>query len=318
MKRRALLLALLAATGHAAQVEWKRDPDATALLRDGRLVWRFRHAPGLTKPMFDPLALSDGTALTWNAPPDHPWHHALWFSWKYLNQVNYWEEDKATGRSAGVTEWRNVNIETRPDGSARITMDLSYHAAGEPALLSERRRIEISAPGPDGRYHLDWSMTFRAMDRDVRIDRTPIPGEKDGKAFGGYAGLSIRFAKEFQEWHAETTKGPVVRDPTVAFHCETGANGIDFSGRIAGREAGIAMLDEAANLNAPTPWYTVMNRQSDFSFSEAAVVYYRPHVLKAGEALTLHYRVVAHEGRWSAAELGAAQATFAKEVKGLR
>ena len=317
MIRRALLLTLLAATGYTAQFEWKRDPDATALLRDGRLVWRFRHASGLTKPMFDrsrcPMERRSPGTL----------HRIIPGTMRSGSLGNTSIRSTTGKRTKPLEDPRRYGVAQCEHRNAarweRKHLDGSLlPCGGEPALLSERRQIEISAPGPDGRYHLDWSMTFKALDRDVRIDRTPIPGEKDGKAFGGYAGLSIRFAKEFQEWRAETTKGPVMRDSTVAFHCETGANGIDFSGRIAGREAGVAMLDEAANLNAPTPWYTVMNRQSDFSFSEAAVVYYRPHVLKAGEALTLRYRVIVHEGRWTATELGAAQAAFTKEVKGLR
>jgi hypothetical protein len=46
------------------------------------------------------------------------------------------------------------------------------------------------------------------------------------------------------------------------------------------------------------------------------VIYYRPHVLKAVQSLTLRYRVTVHEGRWNAGELATAQAAYIKETKG--
>ncbi len=300
----------------AAAYQWQQDSSSVALVRNGKTIWRFRYGAELSKPMFDPLALADGAVLTWNSPPDHPWHHALWFSWKYLNRVNYWEEEKQTGKSEGVTSWRDVRVTARPDFSARIGMELSYGEPGQPPLLAERRVIAVSAPDSAGTYHLDWSMTFTAQGKDVAIDRTPITGEREGVAYGGYAGLSIRLAREFREWKAVTARGPVTWDRAVPFHCEPGGVGIDFNGAVSGREAGVAFLDHPANLNSPTPWYIVMQPETDFAFSEAAVIYYRPRVLQAGQSLTLRYRVAVHEGRWSAGELATAQAAYIKEAKG--
>ena len=109
------------------QLRWEREASSIALLADGKTVWKFRYGQDLPKPMFHPLALVDGTVLTWDSPPDHPWHHALWFSWKYLNHVNYWEADPkeprragakpAAGKSqeprGGLTDWSDVRITPR-------------------------------------------------------------------------------------------------------------------------------------------------------------------------------------------------------------
>ena len=262
--------------------------------------------------MFHPLAFTDGTVLTWDRPPDHPWHHALWFSWKYLNHVNYWEEGKG---AQGITGWSNVSVNRGRDFSAVIRMDLSYHELAQSAVLTEHREIRVSAPTADGQYHLDWTMTFKVQDRDVVLDRTPIPGEEKGQRFGGYAGLSIRFAKHFTDWRAVTTKGPIEPDPAQINYCVPGAVGSDFSGTVRGSEAGVAFLDHPANLNSPTPWYMVMDPQKSFSFSQAAPIYYRPHVLRARQSLELRYRVVVHGSRWNAADITAAQANYVREVK---
>ena len=70
-------------------------------------------------------------------------------------------------------------------------------------MLAERRVIDISAPDDEGRYAMDWSMTFTAADDDVLLDRTPIPGEDKGGIWGGYAGLSLR-------WTADLTNCKIV------------------------------------------------------------------------------------------------------------
>jgi hypothetical protein len=86
--------------------------------------------------------------------------------------------------------------------------------------------------------------------------------------------------------------------------------GFDYSGVLNGREMGIAILDHPDNLNAPSPWYAI-NAQVMHYFSPA-VICYGPHTLKAGEQLRLRYRVVVHPGRWSAEQIRAAAAAFAK------
>ena len=63
---------------------------------------------------------------TLDQPADHRWHHGLWFSWKFIDGVNYWEHDGNTGRPAGRTSWRPTEFTTHADGSARIVRDLDY------------------------------------------------------------------------------------------------------------------------------------------------------------------------------------------------
>ncbi|GAF86299.1 unnamed protein product, partial [marine sediment metagenome] len=96
---------------------------SVALEHDGKTVWQFNHGADQPKPHFHPVALPDGRIVTWDRPPDHVWHHGLWFSWKYINGLNYWEPDRATGKPQGSTEWANVKVDTGPDQSARIEMD---------------------------------------------------------------------------------------------------------------------------------------------------------------------------------------------------
>ena len=275
---------------------WAKTGDTVALLAEGQTVWRFNYGPAESKPNFHPVAVPGGPVLTWDKPADHPWHRALWFSWKFINGVNYWEEDPKTGRPAGKTQWQRVAVETTPDFTARIAFDLSYQRAdttnGQP-VVREHRVIEVSRPDAQGQYYLDWTMTFKALASDAIFDRTPLPNEPEGKPYGGYAGLSVRLAEALRDRQALTVEAPVVFSQG---RYRGKAAALDYSGVIDGRAAGVAIVDHPQNLNAPSPWYAI-NDGAMYYFSPA-VLCYGPYTLKAGQSFTLRYRVVAHPERW--------------------
>jgi hypothetical protein len=285
----------------APPLAWRKGERALALLKDGRPVWAFHAEADAAKPYFDPVSLGGGASLTWKSPPDHPWHHGLWFCWKFINGVNYWEEDRKTGRSEGATAVDDVFFEERPDFSARIGLTLRYAPAGATgAVLTEQRMISISPPAEDGSYRMDWTLRFTAGAKEVKLDRTPPPPEQTGKASGGYAGLSVRFALAFTNWQIAATRdiGPFVQNRHV-FRAEA----CDYSGDLDGLTQGVAILDHPQNLHAPSPWYVVCDPGVPFSFLSPAVIRQAPHVMAPGSALTLRYRLAVHPGRWDGERL---------------
>lgn len=274
-------------------LRWEQTDDSVALVGPSGVIWQFNHGDEAAKPFFHPLALTSGEVLTCQAPPDHPWHHGLWFCWKYINGINYWEENQATGRSDGLTRWTNVRIQTRHARSARIDMDLTYEDPDGRTVLTERRTVRVSAPDANGQYHLDWTMTFRAGEEDVVLDRTPLPDEPGGRIWGGYAGLSVRLAKELEDRQVITVAGPVSFEDD-RHRCRSPY--MDYSGMIGSAPAGIAILDDRGNLDRVTPWYAI--KSDVMSFFSPAVICYRPHTLPAGRSMTLQYRVIVHPHRW--------------------
>jgi hypothetical protein len=276
---------------------WQKSADALSLVLDDRVVWRFNQGVDQPKSCFHPLTVRGGPDLTGFRPEDHRWHRALWFSWKFINGVNYWEEDPATGRSEGRTELKATGVETRADFSARIEQELEYRPANGTVVLREQRNIAVSPPDAEGSYAVDWLMTFTAVTNAI-LDRTPLPEEKEGKPYGGYAGLSVRFAKDFGDVRAITTNGLVTFD---AERFRGKSPGMDYSGRVGGREYGIAILDHPKNLNAPSPWYAIHG--AEMRYFSPAVLCYGPHVMKAGDTLNLRYRVIVHPGRWEVGRL---------------
>lgn len=291
-------LPALAATG----LDWDTaTPHQIALRCNGADVWRFRFDPAKqTKPYFDPVCVAGGPSLTWARPPDHVWHYGLWFSWKYINGLNYWEEKG--GRAEGETFWDPPMIETQPDGRAVISGTFGYRPSGSSAtpLLRERRSIAISAPDTEGAYCMDWTQTFAAGDVPVTLDRTPLSSEPGGQAWGGYAGLSLRFAQSFS--NVETVASTVGRVPRDAFgRLDVTAGAAEQDGFVGGRPYGIAMLSHPSNPRAPGDWYPIEGKS--FSYLNAAFLLKSAYTLKVGETLTLRYRVQIHPERWSAEDL---------------
>ncbi|MBA7629782.1 hypothetical protein ES703_37286 [subsurface metagenome] len=278
-----------AAIARKPRYSWRQTDSSLALLNHGRIVWQLNFNKKEGKPYFHPVGLIDGTVLTWLRPADHHWHRALWFSWKYINGLNYWEEDPETGLSEGRTEIVSINVTPHDDYSTRVAMKLSYHPPDKPTVLTERRLIRVSGPDEQGRYRIDWRSTFTAGKKDVLLDRTPIPGEKGGKGFGGYAGLSVRMAKTTRGWEFVDSEGRKDKE----------AHGkrdrwVDFSGELAdGKEAGISMFDYPENLRHPTPWYV----EKGMPYFSPAVLFDKAYTLAAGKSLTLRYRILIRPGR---------------------
>lgn len=298
------------ALASAGGLEWERSDSHVALRTEGGTVWAFHHGPDATKPYFHPLALSGGSPLTELRPEDHPWHLGLWFSWKTLNGVNYWEEDRSTGLPAGRTTWSRVEVETRPDHSAAISLDLVYTPPTGDPVLTERRIIAVGAPGADGELRVDWESRFTAGAEAVELAATQVD---EARKRGGYAGLLWRASHGLTGWQAVDADGRA----GLAAHGERSA-ALEFSGVRDGREVGVAMFDHPSNPRHPTPWFLRINEAKPYGLSGPALVFHEPIRIEAGQTLTLRYRIALHPGRWSAADLRTRSEAFARESSALK
>ncbi len=276
-----------------SQYAWQQTDSSLALVSDGNIIWQLNYDKNYDKPYFHPLALTDGTILTDCRPADHPWHRGLWWSWKFISRLNYWEDDPKTQLAPGRNEIIDVDVTPYRDGSAEARITVSYHPPGKPEILSEKRLLRISAPGADGIYCIDWKSEFTAADKDVLLDRTPIVGEPCGVIWGGYAGLSVRLAKEAKNWQAADSEE---HKYDKEFN-NAKARWIDYTFEAArpGKEAGIAVLDHPSNERHPTPWYVILGK--DMRYFSPAFLYYEPYTLPSGKSLTLQYRIIVHPGR---------------------
>jgi len=288
-------LIIAGALAQTAQADWQRDAASIAWREGTNLVWRFSFDPKKGKTFFDPVSVG-GTTFTNFKPEDHPWHYGLWFSWKYINHANYWEENRETGKAEGVTRWLPPQIETKPDGAAVIKLVLSYtHPTGRVDLM-ESRELDVSAPRADGSYAIDWRANFKAGKEGAVLDRTPMPGEPKGAVNGGYAGLGLRMAAPPLTFSVVCSTGRVERfvsDRARPFAPALACNFAD-KGRDVG---GIAIFSDPANAGGNAPWYVV--NSSQMRFACAAILAPNIITLKPGEEMKLHYRIAVRPKAWT-------------------
>jgi hypothetical protein len=272
---------------------WDNDQNSVTLLKSlaGKpdlTVWRFNYGP-VQKPFFHPVYSPDGTLLSADAPPDHPWHLGQWFCWKYINKLNYWEYagDPQKAESEGRTDVLSNQITAKRNGQAKIVMKIAYHPWAEPdsVVMTETRTILVTAPARDGSYSMYYDLAFQAL-TDVVLDRTPVQTNAAGVTWGGYAGLSMRFDQRLKEpvYFSEKRDSVINGEGNgwVAANLKTEA----------GKTVQLIMFDHPGNPRYPSPWYTINRPKEKFWFFSPALLYQSALELKAGAKMHLRYRVL--------------------------
>ncbi|MCK4565509.1 MAG: PmoA family protein [Verrucomicrobia bacterium] len=283
-----LLMSLLASVAPGGY-DIAETSDSISLSMEGKTIWLLNHCKEEGKPYFHPLATTAGQVFSNLRPQDHPWHRGLWFSWKKINDVNYWEEDRKTGQSEGLTQLLRIQRSVSPDKTVTLKMDLAYAPAKTgTVVMTEERTVILHPPDGSGAYRIDWSAKFHALEAGVVLDRTPLQNQPRGKSWGGYAGFSLRMNKA-------VLGGTFLNSEEVS---GSGANrqSARWLSYTAPQGGGILMLDHPANLRYPSKWYFV----EDMPFMTPAVIHDAPHTIKAGETLNLRYRLIVYPGQLNA------------------
>ena len=227
------------------------------------------------KPHVHPLRTPGGRCLTRVEPEDHPWHRGLWFTIKYVNGDNFWEEAPPYGvlrhRDDTTVDW------IRPDK--------------ETVAIREQRRLTHVELGA-GAYAIDLSFELEPQ-TDTVLDRTEFT------TWGGYGGLSFRGAGDWADTRLLLADGSeherVLGTPSR--WCD-----------LSSPAAGVAFLDAPINPSHPVPWYA-STRAATYgdegwsNFLNAAFLWEGPMDLAAGHVLRFDYRVVVHDGIWDAARV---------------
>lgn len=269
-------------------LSWKQSDTTLSLISNSDILWQFNFMNRFGKPYFHPVRIKNST-LTSVSPADHPWHLGLWFSWKFINGVNYWEyldDFKSEGsgyRSAGVTQIQKIDIRKNPDFSADISMEILYHPVNDKAVMTEIRNTHVSMPYNDGSYYIDEEYIFNPVIDEVVLDRTPIEGEPEGKSWGGYAGLSVRFNQDFTS--PEIIVQSESKDYRKGNWLYMGFN------TLTAEKAGICVLRNSQFATPTTSWYIINDPLTPFYYYSPSVLFDGKIILRKGETLRLKYRV---------------------------
>jgi hypothetical protein len=224
------------------------------------------------RPNFHPVATPSGKVLTRDAPADHPWHHGLWFTIKYVNGENFWEEDPPYGVLRHTSD---MNLDwIRPDR--------------ETVVIKEDRRIDHVDLADDA-YAIDLSIRITPQ-VDVVLDTTPFT------TWGGYSGLALRGRGDWTDTRFLLADGTTFTDERML---GVPSAWCDLSGTVDGGEAGMLIVP-----HVETPWYgsTRADNYGDegwSNFLNAAFLWNGPIEVAAGHVLPFDYRIVVHDGTWT-------------------
>lgn len=129
--------------------------------------------------------------LTQARPPDHAWHLGCFFSWRYINGVNFWDTSAGKIGRTRVVSHRETGDGT---GAAVLTSVLAYEVDGK-TILRETRTVKV-LPRAKGAYALDWTADFEAVEPLVFTADRPIWNKAKGTDNGGgFAGLCARLGR---------------------------------------------------------------------------------------------------------------------------
>jgi hypothetical protein len=300
-------LALISLAGTAwAGITWEQTKESLGCRLNGDLLWQFNFSTNQGKPFFHPLCLAGSEPLTALKPTDHHWHYGLWFSWKYIHGVNYWEEDK-TGHAEGATRWDAPTITTRKDGSAQIKMKLRYMSKTNNAvIMQEERLITVSAPAEQGAVTIDWTSRFQAGAEELLLDRTHMPGEEHGAVNGGYAGFSLRVAQPPAPCQFVTAEQPVEKFESDRARPDSKAAACNLTQ--GGKTNGVAIFSHVSNTGGDSPWYMINSKAMRW-FSPALLAPAARKV-KPHERFTWRFRAQTRAGGWTSEMLREASADY--------
>lgn len=266
---------------------WQESDTTFTLLNQKIPVWQFNYNDRFQRPYFHPLSV-DNTMITCVSPPDHPWHLGLWFSWKYINHLNYWEyqnevkSEKSGYHSEGSTEIVGSKIERNPDFSCNIHLNVNYHPLNGETVMSEEREYYVSTPAKDGSYYIDETHLFHVVADSVVLDRTP-PAIRGGRIQGGYAGISIRFNQDFTAPEFKSSC-----DTAQCKKCDWQYYGFTS---LSGQKVGIKIEQDPQFRSETSTWYIINDPLIPFYYFSPAVIFDRPVVLKKGASWKLKYRI---------------------------
>jgi len=273
------------------KLSWHKESNSVALVNNGKIVWQHHFNKIEGKPYFHPLSTIDGTVLTGLRPDDHPWHRAVWFSWKFINGLNYWEEDGTSGKSEGITELKSVRYNLTKQFGAEFNLELTYHPQKGQDLLKEERSVRLSAPAEDGSYFMDWESTFTALTDEVTLDRTPLQSEPNGQSWGGYAGFSARLNNQLWDVKVINDSGE-----TKELHGKPSRWMTYEAKDLKGQPIATTIFDHPQNINHPNKWFISNDPVTPFYYFSPAILFDSKLVLKKGDKVHLKYRILVNAG----------------------
>jgi hypothetical protein len=303
----------LAATTQAADVKvevFDRDgkPAGAKVTVDGKPFAEYLVRNG-HQPIIWPIIGPGGQAMTRQypmdkplegEPEDHPHHRSLWFNHGIVNGLDFWMEPGERDPDNQIVHREFAELESN-EGVAKIVTRNDW-TSNEQKVCEDLRTVTFGADA-NGRW-IDFLVEVTATEGDVAFGDT-----KEG-AFG----LRVPGTMAVDAGKGGRIRNSRGQEDAVAWGQK--AEWVDYSGPVDGRPAGITIFDMPDSFRHPTRWHVrtyglfAANPFGQRDFSE----HDRDQgeaVVKRGQKLRLHYRVLFYEGEKSDRELAAIAKEYA-------
>jgi hypothetical protein len=291
-----------AATTQPAALRIDQDKTELRVTIGGSAFTTYRFAPTpddphWNRPYFYPVLAADGAEVTSDQQRevlkdpkvDHPHQRSLWVGHGNVNGADHWLDKKFQQRHLKFTS-------ILPDG---FVEELAWDGVGAEPVLTETRTVKFVAY-PDGNRGIDITSALTAAGGDATFKCKPL------NVSGVEAGLcAVRMAKPLLDAPAATKK--ITTGAGAAGEKEarsTPSDWCDYSGTIAGKSYGVAMVNSPENPGGDTAWHVRL-------FGLLAHIGPPEWTLGKGKTATFRHLVIIHTG-------DAAQAGVAEKAAGWR
>jgi hypothetical protein len=311
------------ATGIASQSSVRPIADPVELTRNGNQVdvriggnpfTTYHFDPSVAKPYFFPLRSALGTVVTRGFPMtpdipgedhDEPHQRAMYFAHGDINGFDFWGEaafptwSDHSASTFGRTVFRTLDdLQGGADvGSFRATFDL---VAPTGTIAEEVQTYRVK--GDEQSRIIDCEFVIGATHGPIVIGDT-----KEGT-------FAIRVAKALDSPPGHMVNASGASGEKAIWGRRS--NWVDYYGRVAGEEVGLAIFDHPQNLRAPTYWHARaygLLAANPFGLKPFTGDRRRDgrHAIPAGGSLILRYRVFIHHGNPSQAGVAETYSEFA-------
>lgn len=275
-----------------SRVKISKAGDDIEVRIDDKLFTRYVTKSGPNKPYFYPILTPEGDHLTRRWPMeqvageshDHPHHRGLWFTHGSVNGIDFWSEEKNTGKTVNIT----FGLKGGNENSSGFVAQTEWRGPDDKLIATDTRHFTFFAL-PNGDRLMDFMIVIKPNGAPLVFGDT-----KEGM-FGLRLPDALAPAQK-KGGHSVNAEGL-----TDAALWGKPSNWVDFWGTIGGQTYGVAIFDHPQNIRHPQTWHArdyglfAVNPFGLHDFGQGAKGA-GDFTVPANKRLILRYRLLFHKG----------------------
>lgn len=306
-----LLCSNVSSKGLSAEITAERTEKGVVVKIDGQLFTEYLIRSG-SKPILWPIIGPTGKPVTRDYPmrdrggdaKDHPHQRSMWFAHGDVNGFNFWLQPDA-GKAGTTQHVKFLKVE-----SGRPAVVATRNAWIDPTgkkVCEDERTLRFDTDG-NARW-IDFDITIKATDGPVTFGDS-----KEGT-----------FAMRVAQTMTVDAKlgGKIVNSENPVDGTARGkaASWVDYHGPVDDDTVGIAIFNHPTSFRYPTYWHVqtyglfAANPFGLHEFTHSKAATEGAHTIRAGQTMTLRYRVFLHSGDEKEGKVAEAFADYCRDVK---